>query len=59
MVHEITATAKRMNTEEWADELYKPADEIRKESVNLTFIPYFAWANRGIGEMTVWVRDSE
>jgi len=23
----------------------------------LTFIPYFAWANRGEGEMTVWVRE--
>ena len=23
----------------------------------LTFIPYFTWANRGIGEMTVWVRE--
>jgi len=26
------------------------------ESVSATFIPYFAWANRGIGEMSVWVR---
>lgn len=59
MVQEIKAAGKRMSTVEWADELYKPADEIRNESVNLTFIPYFAWANRGIGEMTVWVRDSE
>ncbi|MEZ4663569.1 MAG: glycoside hydrolase family 127 protein [Caldilineaceae bacterium] len=22
---------------------------------NLTFIPYYAWAHRGLGEMTVWV----
>ncbi len=48
MVQEITATTKRMNTEEWADELYKPAGEIRNESVNLILIPYFAWANPGI-----------
>ena len=26
------------------------------EDVDLTFIPYFAWANRGEGEMDVWVR---
>lgn len=24
----------------------------------LTFIPYFAWANRAAGEMTVWVREN-
>ncbi|MDQ0877383.1 DUF1680 family protein [Paenibacillus sp. V4I3] len=55
----IKTAAKRMNIKEWADELYKPASDIRNETANLTFIPYFAWANRGIGEMTVWVRDSE
>ena len=22
----------------------------------LTFVPYYAWGNRGKGEMTVWVR---
>jgi DUF1680 family protein len=25
------------------------------EEVRLTFIPYYAWANRGLSEMTVWV----
>ena len=25
--------------------------------VNFTAVPYFAWANRGPGEMTVWVRE--
>jgi len=25
--------------------------------MQLTFIPYFAWANRGVGEMMVWVRE--
>ena len=24
----------------------------------LTFVPYYAWANRGQGEMAVWVPDS-
>ena len=26
--------------------------------IPLTFIPYFVWANRGEGEMTVWLRDA-
>ncbi|MCD7862804.1 MAG: glycoside hydrolase family 127 protein [Lachnospiraceae bacterium] len=27
-----------------------------EESVSMTMIPYYAWANRGEGEMSVWVR---
>jgi DUF1680 family protein len=26
-----------------------------EETVNLTLVPYFAWAHRGAGEMTVWM----
>lgn len=32
---------------------YHPAEE---EETTLTFIPYYAWNNRGEGEMSVWVR---
>ena len=32
---------------------YAPAKE---SPVTLKFIPYYAWANRGEGEMSVWVR---
>ena len=34
-------------------EEYKPAKE---KETTLTFIPYYAWSNRGEGEMSVWVR---
>ena len=30
----------------------------RGVSQTLTFIPYYAWANRGVGEMCVWVREA-
>ncbi|MBT1170832.1 glycoside hydrolase family 127 protein [Bifidobacterium sp. SO4] len=33
---------------------YRPAT---REPVTATLIPYFAWANRGESEMTVWLRD--
>ena len=29
-------------------------EELRME-IELTLIPYFAWANRGEGEMLVWI----
>ena len=32
---------------------YKPPKE---EEVTLTLIPYYAWSNRGEGEMSVWIR---
>lgn len=33
--------------------------EVRKEPVWMTAIPYYAWANRGAGEMIVWLSNSE
>ena len=43
------------------EELYKEyvpgADTASaEEPVTMTFVPYYAWNNRGEGEMTVWVR---
>ena len=35
---------------------YSPDVEEKAECVELTWIPYFAWANRGINEMSVWIR---
>ena len=26
------------------------------EPIPIRLVPYYAWANRGIGEMTVWLR---
>lgn len=36
--------------------LYRTAPCRKTQDVTLKFVPYFAWANRGKGEMTVWVR---
>lgn len=38
------------------DDLYSEA-EPKYEPVTLTAIPYYAWANRGPGEMTVWINE--
>jgi DUF1680 family protein len=37
------------------DSLYRPLEGPALEDKPLRFIPYYAWANRGPGEMTVWV----
>lgn len=36
--------------------LYRDYASPRQKPVTLRFIPYYAWANRGEGEMRVWVR---
>jgi hypothetical protein len=34
---------------------YNTTGKIEVKNVNLNMIPYFAWAHRGSGEMTVWL----
>lgn len=37
------------------DALYRPLNRMTDRSVSFTLIPYFAWGNRGHGDMEVWV----
>ena len=55
-VNVLTTTGKRILVEDWGDELYKPYKEYTYKDQELRFIPYYAWANRGIGEMIVWMK---
>lgn len=41
---------------DFPDALYAPFGETSKTESTATFIPYFAWSNRGPGSMLVWVR---
>ena len=42
-------------SDDWGDELYrvKPKD---KKKIKVKAVPYYAWNNRGEGEMIVWIR---
>lgn len=52
----ISLTCNAMRVRTWEEEaLYAPARPVRQEPCMLKWIPYYAWANRGLGEMTVWV----
>ena len=46
-IMELTATVPTV-------EVDAAANSIRTVSKSMTAIPYYAWANRGKGEMTVW-----
>jgi DUF1680 family protein len=39
----------------WTDELYREFKPAAGKAVGLRLIPYYAWANRGKSEMTVWM----
>ncbi|SHL96080.1 aceric acid hydrolase [Flavobacterium chilense] len=39
----------------WNKTLYKPLSSKNVDAVQVKLIPYFAWGNKGKGEMTVWM----
>ena len=52
----LTSKGRRLDQSGWdADTLYRPAERPEFQDAELKWVPYYAWANRGIGEMTVWV----
>ena len=38
-----------------AEPLYKEIGDINPQSFQLRLIPYYAWSNRGVSQMTVWL----
>lgn len=40
---------------EWGATLYRDLAPARLQPQIVRLIPYYAWANRGVGEMTVWL----
>ena len=56
----LEGTACRLPEGEWAKpynaaQLYREFADTQTESIKLRMIPYYAWSNRGISEMTVWL----
>jgi DUF1680 family protein len=41
----------------WDKCLYKSGYDAQWKAIEMKFIPYYAWANRGKGEMRVWVKE--
>ncbi|NOU98834.1 glycoside hydrolase family 127 protein [Paenibacillus planticolens] len=56
-IQTINVRGKRLESSGWGDHLYRDNAETYMNKVALKFIPYYAWANRGSGEMTVWVKE--
>jgi uncharacterized protein len=50
----LTTIAKVKAPQTWSNALYQPLNNQLKAAA-VTLIPYYAWANRGKTEMTVWM----
>jgi hypothetical protein len=54
----IDVAGQFVNNEEWGGRLYQPvtsAVQTISHPAHLVAIPYYAWGNRGIGGMRVWI----
>jgi hypothetical protein len=51
----LEGEARRLPQGDWSGRLYRPLPKARPEKVNIRLIPYYAWANRGLSQMTVWM----
>lgn len=50
----LEGSVVKRSAESW-NSLYRPLASGDKQQVRATFVPYFAWGNRGESEMTVWL----
>jgi DUF1680 family protein len=53
----IKGEALRVTNNQWGKELYSANIRESYSPVNVKFIPYYAWANRSVGEMSVWINE--
>jgi len=51
----LEGEARRVPRGDWSGKLYRTVSRTRPEKLPIRLIPYYAWANRGISKMTVWM----
>jgi acyl dehydratase len=51
----LEGPVKLLDDSDWKVALYKPVKEKAARFITVKFIPYYAWANRGHNEMSVWL----
>jgi hypothetical protein len=51
----LQGTAEARTSGDWSGSLYRELRTSPANPVQLRLVPYYAWGNRGKGEMTVWM----
>lgn len=58
-IQEVVASGVRSTGDDPDGDPYPVAGDLSWEPATLTFVPYYAWANRAEGQMRVWVRPTD
>lgn len=51
----LKGTGRLLADDNWNNKLYQPLSAGNGKQVDVTLVPYYAWGNRGHGEMSVWM----
>lgn len=51
----LSGMAKRVSLGNWSGQLYRERQTEVVEDMPIRLVPYYAWDNRGMSEMTVWI----
>jgi DUF1680 family protein len=51
----LEAEATFVNNDSWKNTLYKKVSDKKLETAKIKLVPYYAWGNRTMGDMTVWM----
>lgn len=51
----LAGAAEARDAGDWNGRLYRELSPAKTSPVNIRLVPYYAWGNRGPGEMTVWM----
>jgi DUF1680 family protein len=51
----LKGQARHLEGGDWGKALYRDVSGTKSKQVDIRLIPYYAWANRGDSEMTVWI----
>jgi len=51
----LEGNVKWMAKERWTGKLYRPLTGTKQQVAPVRLVPYYAWANRGHSEMSVWL----
>jgi len=52
----VETQGRLIRSGDWSGKLYRAIAPARPETINVKLIPYYAWNNRGVPYMTVWLR---
>ena len=53
----LLCKGKRISSKNWGDQELYGNKQVIFEDINLKAVPYYSWANRKTGEMTVWLKE--